>query len=69
MSAIRPRPEFLEDDYLVYLDELRESGITNMWGAAPYVQREFGLSRSDARVTVLYWMESFELRHPEVTRD
>lgn len=31
------RPEGLTDDHLEYLDELRESGVTNMFGARPYV--------------------------------
>ena len=29
------------DEFLLYL---RDSGETNMWGAAPYLQEEFGLS-------------------------
>lgn len=27
--------------YFDYLDRLRESGVTNMFGAVPYLQREF----------------------------
>ncbi len=30
-------------DMHVFLDALRDSGVTNMFGAAPYLQKEFGL--------------------------
>ena len=39
------RPEIVTDEMLEYLDDLRESGETNMFGAGPYVQREFGLQQ------------------------
>ena len=31
------RPEGLADEHLEFLDELRESGITNMFGVTPYL--------------------------------
>lgn len=43
-----------------YLDELRDSGQTNMMGAAPYLQRRFGLSEEEAKATLFAWMESCE---------
>jgi hypothetical protein len=58
------KPEFLTDDMLTYLDELRESGVTNMFGAGPYVSGEFGLTPAQARAVVSYWMATFEERHP-----
>ena len=42
--------------YYDYLDALRLSGVTNMFGAAPYLQREFGLSSREARDILLQWM-------------
>jgi hypothetical protein len=42
-----------------FLDDLRESGDTNMFGAAPYVQEEFGVTRAEARAIVSAWMASF----------
>jgi hypothetical protein len=42
-----------------YLEELRESGITNMYGAAPYVAAEFHISNSEAREILGKWMESY----------
>ena len=32
-----------------FLDQLRESGITNMYGATPYIQTEFGFPKARAR--------------------
>lgn len=49
-------------EYFEYLNELRESGVTNMFGASPYLQNEFGLGRYEARDIVKQWMESFNER-------
>ena len=45
--------------YFDYLVELRDSGETNMFGAAPYLERRFGLSRTEARNILVQWIESF----------
>jgi hypothetical protein len=47
------------EDVYQYLDDLRDSGVTNMFGADPYVQREFDLERKEARSLVTAWMQSF----------
>ena len=54
-----------KEEYFRYLDALRESGVTNMFGAAPYLQGQFGLSRNESRVILIEWMETFEQRHGE----
>ena len=46
--------------YFIYLNELRESGITNMFGAAPYLREEFSLGTRDARKVLTHWMDSFD---------
>ena len=46
-------------EYFDYLVELRDSGETNMYGAAPYIQREFGISRTEARKILVAWIDSF----------
>ena len=62
---MKKRPEFCTDEHLEYLDELRESGDTNMWGAAAYLHSEFGnLTSKEAREVLFYWMDSFAMRHP-----
>ncbi len=47
-----------------YLDDLRESGVVNMFGARPYVAREFGLSSQEASAVLSEWMKTFSDRHP-----
>ena len=43
-----------------YLDELRDSGKTNMFGAGPYVESHFGISKNEAKEFVSGWMCSVE---------
>ena len=60
------RPNCVKDEHLEYLDELRESGDTNMYGATPYLIREFPLlGIHEAGDVLSYWMESFSERHPK----
>ena len=59
------RPEIVEDEHLDYLDEIRESGIVNMFGARPYLMNAFEMSDDDARTILLYWMKTFGERHAE----
>lgn len=42
-----------------FLDDLRESGVTNMFGASPYIQREFGVDKREAADILMEWMKSF----------
>jgi hypothetical protein len=64
-AAETERPEGLEDDHLEYLDELRESGATNMFGAAPFLADEYGIDLGTARKYLSYWMRTFGERHPQ----
>ena len=64
-AAKEARPAIVKDEHLEYLDGLRESGDTNMFGAGPYVERAFDMSRAEAKEIVLYWMKSFSERHAE----
>ena len=57
-----PRPEFVTDEHLQFLDELRESGEINMFGAAPYLSNIFDLSKQEARKALTYWMQTFGTR-------
>jgi len=54
------RPISVTDEALVYLDELRESGATNMFGAAQYLERDMDMNRREAKEVLLYWMDNFE---------
>jgi len=58
------KPEYLTDEYLEYLDKLRDSGITNMFGTGPYLESQFTeLNGAKANEIVSYWMDTFSERH------
>ncbi len=42
-----------------YLDELRDSGSTNMFGAGQYLMEEFALTRKEASGFLSMWMKTF----------
>lgn len=50
--------------YFQYLDDLRESGVTNMFGAASFLQKEFPLEflldHKLAKDVLILWMETFD---------
>ena len=50
-----------EQEVLEWLNELRQSGATNMFGAGSYVVDEFGVSKQQARKYVTLWMANFNL--------
>jgi hypothetical protein len=53
-----------KEEMFVYLDNIRKSDRSiNMFGAAPYLQDAFGLSRHEARDILLEWMDTFSERH------
>ena len=52
------------EEYFEFLDALRESGATNMFGAGIYLEREYGMDRREARDVLKQWMETYEERHP-----
>ena len=58
------KPEVVEEKHLEYLDELRDSGITNMFGAGSYLQNAFDVDEKDASAILSYWMDTFSDRHP-----
>ena len=43
-----------------YLDELRKSGVTNMWGAGLYLQDEFNLDEREADEVFQEWKRTFD---------
>lgn len=52
-------------EYFRYLDTLRDSGVTNMFGAAPYLEEAFELDKRQAKKYLTAWMEYFTEGHPE----
>ena len=55
--------EHQRQEFFEFLDELRESGVTNMYGAAPYLVKEFGMPKMEAYRILEAWMDSFAERH------
>tara|TARA_R100000655_G_scaffold24787_1_gene50263 strand:+ start:272 stop:457 length:186 start_codon:yes stop_codon:yes gene_type:complete len=53
------KPEIVEDKHLKFLDNLRDSGDVNMFGASEYVQEAFDISNRNARDILVYWMETY----------
>ena len=47
----------LTQEHHDFLICLRDSGETNMWGAAPYIEREFDVPNKVARAILLEWIE------------
>ena len=52
----------MSEQYTEFLDELRDSGVTNMFGATPYLQEAFGLDKIEARMILIDWMENYGKR-------
>lgn len=50
-------------DYYVYLDELRKSGVVNMFGASVYLEKKCRLDHETAIAVLADWMKTFNARH------
>ena len=48
-----------DNKYWLFLEELRKSGVTNMFGAAPFLHMEFGMSYNAAIAVLKDWMLSY----------
>jgi len=48
------------EPYFAYLDGLRDSGVTNMFGACPYLVEEFHLEKKLASKILAAWMNQIE---------
>lgn len=47
-------------EYFEYLVDLRDSGETNMWGAVPYLMRDYPITKDEAKEILLAWIRSFD---------
>lgn len=52
-------PMGMLEEYFEFLDDLRESGEINMFGAARVLQEHYDLVKYEARDIVSAWMEQF----------
>ncbi len=54
------RPGYVKDRYLRYLDTLRETGVTNMMGACPWLTNAFPkMTKDEASGVLSYWQQTF----------
>jgi hypothetical protein len=51
-----------KEEVYSFLDDLRESGVTNMFGASPYLEKEFEFEEKEAGKWLLSWMKDFTHR-------
>ena len=49
-------------DVNIFLDVVRSSGVTNMYGASPYIEEHFNVNRKEAREFLMVWMKTFSER-------
>ena len=45
--------------HYIYLEYLRRSGATNMFGAVPYLRSEFNLTHFQAKTILIDWMQNY----------
>ena len=49
----------ISNEVFLYLEELRESGVTNMYGAHLYVMEDFEVNKAMAIKLVKTWMDNY----------
>tara|TARA_B100000780_G_scaffold67726_1_gene44798 strand:- start:957 stop:1130 length:174 start_codon:yes stop_codon:yes gene_type:complete len=49
--------EEFQKDYFTYLDELQKSGVTNMLGAASYIEDKFWIEPKEAKEVLNLWIK------------
>jgi hypothetical protein len=48
-----------EHEMFDFLNDLRKSGVTNMFGASPYLVDRFDVDKYEATKVLSKWMENF----------
>jgi len=51
--------EFWRREVYLYLEQLRETGETNMFGASAYLEKHFELPKIEARKYLADWMKQY----------
>ena len=49
-----------EEKVFEYLVDLRDTGVTNMFGAGQFLQSKFGFNKKEAKEWLGKWMDSFK---------
>lgn len=61
--------DYLKNEVFLYLDDLRESGETNMFGAVKYIQNDFELAKPIAQKYLSDWMRNFGKKRSDDDND
>lgn len=48
-----------DNKYWIFLEQLRRSGVVNMFGAGPYLEQHFDLDENQARKILAEWMKNY----------
>lgn len=48
-----------KNKYWLYLENLRKSGVVNMFGAVPYLLRAFDLTQDEAEKILADWIKNY----------
>jgi len=63
------KPDFCTGEqlqaFLVYLDDFSTLGFTNVYSACYYLEKDFGIAKSEAHTLVTYWVKTFSERNPK----
>lgn len=55
------KPTEQQKEVLLFLNDLRDSGETNMFGARPYIEAEFpNIDKSETSKLLFLWMKNFD---------
>jgi hypothetical protein len=57
------RPPLVTDEYLKFLDGIREAGLVNMFAAGPLLVIKYKVTRAQSHAILGYWMASYGARH------
>ena len=49
-----------KNEVFLYLEKLKEDGLTNMFGAGSFIMADFEVSKSVAHKYLAEWMESYK---------
>ena len=59
-EKVEVKEDISDNEYFSYLNDLRDSGVTNMFGAGEYLERDFNLDKREAREILTRWIRSFD---------
>tara|TARA_R110001632_G_scaffold1417_13_gene6278 strand:- start:153 stop:347 length:195 start_codon:yes stop_codon:yes gene_type:complete len=56
-------------EHFIFLNILQESGVTNMFGASPYLVEHCDLDGANPREVLINWMDNYQEIQKELTKE